>query len=509
MGRGDLWPLARRLWRQRKWWMLSVFLVVVLPAAWKASGTEPRFTSSSIILMENSSDDYPVFREWVPQNSAPVLMALLKSRSVAEEVVDSLPKASFEELLTHRDERDYAATFTNIYRRFRGRPILVASPKQIVIQELQLARVSFVNRGGGLVEIQASASSPQVAMDVVGAFVEVLKSRTRSMNREQARALREFMENTQANVGATLKEAETALADFRKQRGILQPDPNSQMDLVRLAQSEDALAEVQINEKMLQARLAFVRAALSQEAQEPAKVKSESAEVRMLQARLPRLERRYEDMLDRYTENHPLVKSTKSELDEARKALEAYQKSSGKDATDAQARPDRRTLTQQAANMEAELNSLQARKQTLQAQIQSAKGRVSNLSNEELEYARLKRTADIQRNMFTMLQEKIYAANARGQGDVRSVRVIEPPVFPLASSSARALKVIVFGIAVGGLLGVGAALALDYMEDSVRSETELEALMGVPVLGAISRMSIPKALPAPKGPLRLPNAGRT
>ena len=56
---------------------------------------------------------------------------------------------------------------------------------------------------------------------------------------------------------------------------------------------------------------------------------------------------------------------------------------------------------------------------------------------------------------------------------------------------------------------VGVALALDYMEDSVRAESELEALMGVPVLGAISRMSIPKALPAPKGPLRLPNAGRS
>jgi uncharacterized protein involved in exopolysaccharide biosynthesis len=317
------------------------------------------------------------------------------------------------------------------------------------------------------------------------------------------------MENTQANVAATLKEAETALADFRKQRGILQPDPNSQMDLVRLAQSEDALAEVQINEKMVQARLAFARAALAREAQEPAKVKSESAEMKILQARLSRLERRYEELLDRYTESHPLVKSTKADLDEVRASLEVYQKRPGKEGGEPQALPDRRALSQQAANLEAELSSLQVRKQTLQAQVQAAKGRVANLSSEELEYARLKRTADIQRNMFSMLQEKIYAANARGQGEVRSVRVIEPPVFPLGSSSARALKVALFGIVVGALLGVGVALALDYMEDSVRAESELEALMGVPVLGAISRMSIPKALPAPKGPLRLPNAGRS
>jgi uncharacterized protein involved in exopolysaccharide biosynthesis len=485
-------------------------VAVSLPALWKASGTEPRFTSTAIILLEHSADNYPIFREWVPQNSAPILMTLLRSRSVAEEVVETLPKASFEELLTHRDERDYASRLMNLYGRLRGRPLAEVSPKQLVIQELQRARVSFGSRGGGLVEIQASASSPQVAVDVVGAYVEVLQGRTRAMNRDQARALREFMEGTQANVSATLKEAEAALADFRKQRGILQPDPNSQMDLVRLAQSEDALAEVQINEKMVQTRLAFVRGALAREAQEPAKAKAESAEVRSLQGRVARLERRHEELLDRYTESHPLVRTTKADLDDARAALEAHQNRPGKrEAPDPQAQPDRRTLTQQAANMEAELSSLQVRKQTLQGQIQAAKARVTHLSTDELEYARLKRAADIQRNMFTMLQEKIYAANARGQGEVRSVRVIEPPIFPLASSSAQSLKVALFGLVVAGLMGVGVALGLDYMEDSVRSEAELEALVGVPVLGAITRMSVPKALPEPKRALRLPSGGQS
>ncbi len=516
MGRADLWPMVRRVLRQRKWWILLTLLAVALPALWQAARAQPSFTSTAIILMEQSSDNYPIFREWVPQNSAPILFTLLRSRGVAEDVVDSLPKASFEELLTHRDDRDYASRVVNFYRRLRGIPLPEVSPKQLVIQELQRARVNFVSRGGGLVELQASASTPPVAVDLVGAYVEVLQNRTRAMNREQARALREFMESTQANVASTLKEAEQALADFRKQRGILQPDPNSQMDLVRLAQLEDALGEAQINEKMAQARLAFVRTALARDAQEAAKPKSGGAaqgepfSVKVLQTRLQRLERRYVDLLERYTEHHPLVKAAQAEMNEVRARLEPLQRlQATEEAADPQRAVKRSTFAQQAANLEAELDSLQVRKQTLQARIQAAKASVSHLSNEELEFARLRRTADIQRNMFAMLQEKIQAANARGQGDLRSIRVIEPPILPVSSSSARALKVALFGIVLGGLLGFGVALALDYMEDSVRAEWELEGLLGIPVLGSISRMHVPKALPAPKGPLSLPGAGRS
>jgi len=199
-------------------------------------------------------------------------------------------------------------------------------------------------------------------------------------------------------------------------------------------------------------------------------------------------------------------------MEEVRAALEPVRQQQGKEeaaeaATPPQALLNRRVLAQQAANLESEIQSLQVRKQTLQSQSQAAKARVAHLSNDELEYARLKRTADIQRNMFTMLHEKVQAADARGQGELRSIRVIEPPTFPLVSSASRPLKVALFGMVLGIVMAVGAALVLEYLDQSVRGEAELEALLPVPVLGTISRMSLPKALPAPKTALRLP-AGR-
>ena len=513
MGRGDLWPTVRRILRERKRWMLLIFLAVAVPAVWMAAREDPRFKSSAIILMEQSADDYPVFREWVPRNSLPILMTLLKSRSVAEEVVESLPKASFEELLTHRDQRDYGSGLVNMYRRLQGAPNVEASPKQLVVRELQQARVQFISRGAGLVEVEAWASSPQVAVDVVGAYVEVVQNRARAMNREQARAFREFMETTLGNVAGTLKQAEQALADFRKQRGFFQPDPNAQIDLLRLAQREEALAEVEISEKAAQARLAMVRAALAREPQEAAKPKPGPAEpepfsLKVLQTRLQRLEKRYTDLLDRYTEDHPLVKAAQAEMAEVRAMLEPLQRRQmAEEAADPQRAVNRQELAQQGASLAAELKALQARRQTLQVQVGVAKAKVANVSQDELEFSRLKRAYDAQQSMFAMLTEKIQHANARASGELRSVRVIEPPVFPLGFAYARSVKIALLGVLLGVLLGLGGAVGFEFLNDAVRTEPEMEALLGVPVLGSISRMVVPKALPAAKGQLRLAGGG--
>src|SRR5574341_775316 len=100
MGRGDLWPTARRILRQRKWWILAISLAVAIPAMWKAYSTEGTYTSTALVVFPPSADSYAFLQEYVPRNSLTYILMLLRSRSVTEEVVASLPKASVEELLT-------------------------------------------------------------------------------------------------------------------------------------------------------------------------------------------------------------------------------------------------------------------------------------------------------------------------------------------------------------------------------------------------------------------------
>ena len=52
----------------------------------------------------------------------------------------------------------------------------------------------------GIVTISAQASTPQVAIDLVNTYVEVLLSRTRAFNVDDARVTREFLEQQAAEV---------------------------------------------------------------------------------------------------------------------------------------------------------------------------------------------------------------------------------------------------------------------------------------------------------------------
>ncbi|GGI16696.1 YveK family protein [Gottfriedia solisilvae] len=51
------------------------------------------------------------------------------------------------------------------------------------------------------------------------------------------------------------------------------------------------------------------------------------------------------------------------------------------------------------------------------------------------------------------------------------------------------LKNILLGLLVGLIAGVGYVFLLDFLDDSVRSEQDVEVLIGIPVLGVISKMN--------------------
>lgn len=51
------------------------------------------------------------------------------------------------------------------------------------------------------------------------------------------------------------------------------------------------------------------------------------------------------------------------------------------------------------------------------------------------------------------------------------------------------LKYLVIGIGLGLVLGIGMALFLDSLDETVKSEREIEQLLGLPAIGAVSKMN--------------------
>src|SRR3990167_5396196 len=135
--------------RRKKWVLAGIALALLLfiPIAYWLSQEPPRYRTSALILIENKPDRSPLFQEFSPYRPLAVQFAILRSRSLAEVVIESLPRATVEDLIENPCSRDYALEFQNWIRRLRGEEIVVESPQRRALAELPRARGRFTPEG--------------------------------------------------------------------------------------------------------------------------------------------------------------------------------------------------------------------------------------------------------------------------------------------------------------------------------------------------------------------------
>src|SRR5215813_257556 len=266
-------PILLGVWRRRK--RLAVFsllvaLVVLGPLAFYLSKEPPHFRTSATILLETRPDRIPVFQEFSPSRPLPIQLAILRSRSIAEGVMESLPRASLQDLLQNPYYVDYTLPLRNAYRKLTGEPPEIESPNQRALRELQRSRTTFQTSPSGIVIITAEASTPQVAIDIANAYIDVLLSRTRSFNIDDSRTSREFLQQQMKEVTKSVTSSDEALRAFTASHGGLKIPEQSQSVVTRLSQAETALAEVEANRKIAETRLQAMKTKMASEASAPA-----------------------------------------------------------------------------------------------------------------------------------------------------------------------------------------------------------------------------------------------
>ncbi|MBI3857533.1 MAG: hypothetical protein HY293_17775 [Planctomycetes bacterium] len=439
-----------------------VSAVALVPASYFLSKEPPRFRTSATILLETRPDRAPIFQELSPFRPLPVQLAILRSRSLAEGVVDSLPKASLKDLIENPYYVDYWLELKNAYRRFTGVEPEVESPQRRALKELQRTRVAFDSKGFGIVDIVAEASKSQVAVDIANTYIEVLLARTRSFNVDDARVSREFLEQQLAEVKKNLQASDEALRDFTAAHGGIKLPERSQAAVDRLSQTENALGEVEAGKKMVQARLAGLREKLEkQKGMPPPPVATPRGppppDVLRLRSQLAQLEGAVLDLRTKYTEEHPRIALIKDRIAEVQRQLGDAVKGTTPVTPDPGAVPpaERFNFAEQVIALETAFHSLDAQEEALRKQVETLRQSLSGLSRSESEYSRLVREAESNRNLHTLLSDKLTAARILEQGEMKVVKVIDPPGPPSPALNQKRLKYLALALLLAGVLGGG------------------------------------------------------
>src|SRR5262249_13517990 len=212
----DYLRLARRVVANRWRLMLLVFDAIAIPVVvLTLVATENTYEASATLFLMPEKNEFASLREFSTPEINALYQVILFSRSVAQGVVEALPKESRDELSRRMGFQDYMLSVMNQVRRGGGEGGLVHRPHRPRVRELREARMNFSIARDGPVTVTAPAYSPRVAADLANAYVEVLLSRSGAFARQQARETRELLESflTQARSGHI--EAQDALRKFQ------------------------------------------------------------------------------------------------------------------------------------------------------------------------------------------------------------------------------------------------------------------------------------------------------
>ena len=469
-------------------WKLILLVTVVV---WVGAGLAillffpTTYDATATIFIGDSRTNVPTYlRDFFGSGDADLSLAILQSRTLAADVVKNLPRGSLDELLSASLQRNVLEQARSVVRRLLGRHAVTASPEEQAMVELQNVRVQFSFKQRGEVEIRAIALQPRVAMDLVNTYVEVLQSKTRSYTREEARAIREFLEMYRDQIRVALQEAEEKLAKLTQGRGGARFPGHAASQLAQLTVLDGELADVQASKEIAKARLSFLKGGKAS----PGGFGPTPNQMALdqLRQRLSSLEEKLASLREKYTDEHPQVVATLGEIKAIRTNVAQAIQSSQKPKPSVTLRlgtAERAALAKQMADLEVEVSSLDAKEAVLKQRAAVAGRTASTLSAADVEESRLARAVETQRNLFGGLSDKLAAVRVQEQSDGHTLRVIDLASLPEHPSNSAATRWLLFGL-LGGLgLAIGLATCVEYFNQPIETEDEVARLVKLPILG--------------------------
>ena len=209
-----------------------------------------------------------------------------------------------------------------------------------------------------------------------------------------------------------------------------------------------------------------------------------------MRQQLYELEIREKELLSTHTDESPKVQAVRRQ----REAVEAILNEQPMDRTEVteSINPIYQILDQRQLELQATTGSLQGEKRELQKQQTALRQRLKEFNEHEVLVASLQRNVTLLESQYFAHAKNLEQARidrALEEDRISSINILQPATF--RSDPVNPNKKLVF--VVGVLFGVAGAIALtlipELFHNTIRTDTEVESHLGLPVLVAIPRNS--------------------
>lgn len=467
----------RKFFWRRKWQIALTAVVVAAASSWWIHRLQDRYRSDALLL---------VVAQRVPEafvRSTVTTRANDRLQSITQQI---LSRTELERIILEFDlyaDRRKTAAMQDIVDSMRARDIEIRPVK------------------GDAFRLGFTADSPEVAMRVVERLVSLFILQTSADRAALADGTQQFLEGQLEDARRKLIDNETKLTEYRRRHNGELPAQleanvrglhNTEMQIQVLAESlnRDRDRQLALERSLKEANLSELI---------DSRARRGAADTSTLTAteQLERAQASLKDMQSTLTEQHPDVVAMKQTIAALGKRAEAERARDGESpeasAADALRRSRRdelqaelSALERQIAQKTADAERLRRALLTYQARIEGAPTREADLAVLTRDYDTLQQTY---RGLLVKKQESAIAANLERQQTGTHFKVLDPARLPEQPSGPNRARL--YAVAALGGLGIGLLLAgiLERFEPRLRTQEDILAALGLPVLAAIPAVS--------------------
>ena len=479
-------PLLRHVLaavRRNIWLIAAIMLLAVVAAVILTMLQTPRYTAMSTVeineqaaqvLGEDLATEVDSYN-WDTELFLNTQMEILKSRALAERVVERLDLASSERFFNSMEA-----------------PNLVEAPESerhaaVVGMVRSNFRVELPTRTR-IAELYFTSTDPRISADVANAFANEFIQANLQRKFDSSAYARSFVAEQLEEARARLESSERELNAYAREAGLIRTRDPSNEDAVS-AGSMTAASLMQLNQAANVARATRIEAEARWNAESAQPLFSSqtvlaSPTVQTLMGRRAQLQAELDAAQRRYLNDHPTVVRLQTEL-------EAVQTSLTRAANEAR------------NSVRANYQAAAAAEQRLQSQVNTLQGATLAEQDRSVRYNTLAREADTNRSLYDGLLARYRTLNAAAGITASNIAIVDQADPPTSPSSPNLPRNVAIALLLGAALAGGIVFLRDQMDDRLRIPEDVESKINLPLLGVIPQVEGEPAalLDDPKSPL--------
>lgn len=468
---------------KRRWLILGVLVLVVgATAVWAFTRTRMYLASATVLIERRAPQvlgadvgevvDTSMNTFWRNKEYMETQVRVLKSKSLAQGVVKKLG-------LVHNQAFWGAAAKANK----NGKP----HTEEEAVGRLQGSLSVTAVRDADILVIGVKHSDPQLAARLANGVAQTYREQSLDYKVSSTSGAVEWLSDQLDDLKKQLESSELALYTFKKKNNMVSVSLEDKQTLVsrRIERIQDALTEVQLK-RMETAALR--KQLVAAKKMDPLDIVvgpiMDSPSVQSMRRAYVEEQQKYRGLRERYLEHHPLVRQQKATLQAIRTNLAGE-------------------INKELAAVESKFREQQDHETQLAAALQEAKNESLELNKRELNYKRLKRSTENTSRLYSLVLARMKESDLSAQLRVSNIRLLDAATAPKTPVSPRIKISLALGLFFGLLLGVGLALVVDMVDNTVKSQADVEQSSALVTLGLIPR--IPGTAGQPRGSKRASN----